>query len=86
MRALLSFLTTTLFACTIIVDYPACYFIKDFKRVGNRVLILLERNEFYGSCPTVKKGIPLDVSENDVIEVYLGGRLYKVYRGSELCS
>lgn len=87
MRLLLGFLITKiLFACTIIVDYPACYFLKDYTRLGNRIMLLLEKNEFYGSCPLVKKGIPLQVSENDIVEVYLDGRLYKVYRGSELCS
>ena len=74
-----------LFACTIIVDYPACYFLKDYKRFGNKVVILLEKNQFYESCPLVKKGIPIQVSENEIVEVYLDKKLYKVYRGKELC-
>ena len=87
MKLLLGFLITKiLFACTIVVDYPACYFLKDYSRLGNKLIFWFERNDFYGNCPLVKKGIPVEILENDVVEVYLEGKLYKVYRGKELCS
>ncbi len=73
-------------ACTIVVEYPSCYYLQNSYISGSSKILLFQRNSFFKGCPTVHGRLAVQIPEYMDIRVYLDNKLYKIYRGSELCS
>jgi len=74
-----SILTVALW-CTITIDYPSCYYLHGSYDYGNKFIMLFEKNPYFGdACPLYEKKLAVNVRQGQRVEIYLDGKLYRVY-------